>query len=151
MSQVTQLFVAPASRRPMREVEGVMAVADGGLEGCRHSRPGSRRQVLLVESETLESFGLAPGQVKENITTRGLRLNDLAKGQRLGIGQAVLEVTVPCEPCSRMDEIRMGLQQELHGQRGILCRVIEGGRISRGDGIQVVPAAVASGKIGGDL
>jgi len=151
MSQVAQLFVAAASRRPMREVEGVMAVADRGLEGCRHGRPGSRRQVLLIDSETLESLGLAPGQVKENITTRGLRLNELSKGQRLEIGQAVFEVTGPCEPCSRMDEIRMGLQQKLHGQRGILCRVIEGGRIGRGDAIQVAPAAVTARKIGGEL
>src|SRR3990172_10845462 len=135
----------------MREVEGVMAVADRGFEGCRHSRTGSRRQVLLVESETLESFGLAPGQVKENITTRGVRLNDLAAGQRLGLGQSVLEVTGPCEPCARMDEIRMGLQQELHGRRGILCRVVEGGRILRGDAIQVVGAAVSAPEIGGEL
>ena len=151
MSEVTHLFVATASRRPMQEVEGVVAAADRGFEGCRHSRPGSRRQVLLVESETLESFGLAPGQVKENITTRGVRLNDLAAGQRLGLGQSVLEVTGPCQPCSRMDEIRMGLQQELHGQRGILCRVVEGGRIRRGDAIQMAPAAVAAPKIGGQL
>ena len=151
MSEVTHLFVATASRRPMQEVEGVVAAADRGFEGCRHSRPGSRRQVLLVESETLESFGLAPGQVKENITTRGVRLNDLAEGLRLGIGQAVFEVTGPCEPCSRMDEIRIGLQQELHGQRGILCRVVEGGRIRRGDAIQMAPTAVVAPKIGGEL
>lgn len=151
MSQVTQLFIAVPSRRPMREMEDVVGVADRGLEGCRHGRAGSRRQVLLADSETLESFGLAPGQVKENITTRGLRLNDLSKGQRLEIGQAVLEVTGPCDPCSRMDEIRRGLQEELHGKRGILCRVIEGGKIRRGDAIQVAPAAIAAQKIGGEL
>lgn len=134
----------------MHEVEDVLAVAERGLEGCRNARPGSRRQVLLMDSETLESFGLAPGQMKENITTHGLRLNDLAKGQRLEIGQAVLEVTGPCEPCARMDEIRMGLQQELNGKRGILCRVIEGGRIQRGDTIQAA-AAIAAHKTGGEL
>lgn len=150
MSQVSQLFLATAPRRPMREVGSAMAVADCGLEGCRHARPGRRRQVLLVDGETLESFGLAPGQIKENITTRGLRVNDLAKGQRLEIGQAVLEVGGPCEPCERMDEIRMGLKQELYGQRGILCRVITGGQIQRGDTIQVA-AAVAAPTIGGEL
>jgi MOSC domain-containing protein YiiM len=150
MSQVGQLFLATGSRRPMREVESALAIADCGLEGCRHARQGRRRQVLLADSETLESFGLAPGQIKENITTRGLRVNDLSKGQRLEIGQAVFEVTGPCEPCERMDEIRRGLQEELHGQRGILCRVIEGGWIQRGDSIQVA-AAVAAPTIGGEL
>jgi MOSC domain-containing protein YiiM len=134
----------------MREVESALAVTDRGLEGCRHSRPGSR-QVLIVDSETLTSFGLHPGQIKENITTGGIRVNELVKGQRLQIGEAVLEVTGPCEPCSRMDEIRMGLQQELHGQRGILCRVIEGGRIQRGDTIKLAQAEVAAPQIGGEL
>jgi MOSC domain-containing protein YiiM len=153
MSQVAQLFLATAPRHPMREVESALAIADCGLEGCRHARPGRRRQVLLMESETLESFGLAPGQIKENITTRGLRVNDLRKDQRVQIGQAVFEVTGPCDPCERMDEIRMGLQKELYGQRGILCRVIEGGRIQRGDSIQVAASAPrrAAPTIGGEL
>jgi len=151
MGQVTQLFVAVGSRRPMRQVEDVTAVANRGFDGCRHSRPGSRRQVLLIDGETLEALGLGPGEVKENITTRGLRLDQLAKGQRLEIGQAVLEVTGPCEPCAQMDEIRMGLQQELHGRRGILCRVVEGGRILRGDAIRMVGAAVSAPGNGGDL
>lgn len=151
MGQVSHIFLWTASRRPMREVENALVLADRGLEGCGHGRPGSRRQVLLMDSETLESFGLKPGQIKENITTGGLCVNDLAKGQRLAIGPAVLEVAGPCEPCSRMDEIRKGLEQELHGQRGILCRVIEGGRIQRGDTIQLAPALVAAPKMGGEL
>jgi MOSC domain-containing protein YiiM len=149
MSLVLHLFLGTALRRPMREVQSALAVPDCGLEGCRHARPGRRRQVLLMDCETLECFGLMPGQIKENITTRGLRVNDLSKGQRLEFGQAVLEVTGPCEPCERMDEIRTGLKQELYGRRGVLCRVIEGGQIQRGDTIQVV-AAVAAPTIGGE-
>jgi MOSC domain-containing protein YiiM len=151
MGQVSHLFIAIGSRRPMREVESATALPDRGLEGCRHGRAGSRRQVLLVESETLKRFGLRPGQIKENITTRGLSINDLLPGQRLQVGEALLEVSGPCEPCARMDEIRMGLQQELHGHRGTLCRVVAGGRVGHGDAIQLVPADVAAPKIGGHL
>jgi MOSC domain-containing protein YiiM len=143
MGQVSHLFLSSGSRRPMREVESAVALADRGLEGCRHGRAGSRRQVLVMDSETLESFRLRPGQIKENITTRGMRVNDLSTGQRLEIGQAMLEVTGPCEPCSRMDEIRMGLQQELQEKRGILCCVIASGRIQRGDTIQLATATGA--------
>ena len=157
MSRVSHLFLSTGSRQPMREVEKATAAADRGLEGCRHARPGSRRQLLIVDREMIDSFGLQPGQIKENITTEGLRVNDLVKGQRLEVGQAVLEVTGPCDPCSRMDEIRMGLQRELVGQRGTLCRVIEGGRIQRGDTIQLAAATdagctyVATPEIGGKL
>jgi MOSC domain-containing protein YiiM len=149
MGQVSHLFLAEGSRQPLREVESVMAVADRGFQGCRHARAGSKRQILLVDSETLDAFGLQAGQIRENVTTTGLRVNELAGGQRVAIGQAVFEVTGPCEPCARMDEIRMGLQQDLHGQRGTLCRVVESGRIQRGDTIQLADANTAAPTIGG--
>src|SRR5579862_1365670 len=135
MPEVARLFVAIAKRQPMREVESILAVQDQGFKGCVHGRAGSKRQVLLVESETLEELGLAPRIIRENITCRGLRLANLAAGQRLAAGEATLEVSVECEPCERMDEIRMGLQEELRGRRGIMCRVAQGGVIRRGDGI----------------
>jgi MOSC domain-containing protein YiiM len=140
---VARLFVATARRRPMLEQAEVRAVANRGFEGCAHARTGSRRQVLLVESETLRDLGLSPGMVRENITTEGIRLAEIERGERLRIGKAVLEVTVPCEPCSHMDAIRSGLKDQLQGRRGILCRVIEGGLIRRGDALEVIgPAAM---------
>ena len=137
MGEVLRLFVALVHRQPMREMEEVVAVADRGFEGCVHGRPGSRRQVLLMDLETLEELGIPAGAVKENITTWGLEMRALRPGQRLRVGEALFEVTVPCEPCRRMDETRPGLQQELRGRRGMLCRVLHGGRIRRGDRIEV--------------
>jgi MOSC domain-containing protein YiiM len=137
----------------MREVQEVLAIADKGFDGCIHGRPGSGGQVLLMESETLRVLGLEPGIVKENITTLGLRLGELVPGQRLQVGEGVLEVTGPCEPCRRMEEIRPGLQQELRGRRGVLCRVVRGGRIRRGDPMKLLQAVAADarGTIGGAI
>jgi hypothetical protein len=42
----------------MRPVDPAVFVADLGLEGCRHAKPKSRRQVLLMEEETLAALGL---------------------------------------------------------------------------------------------
>jgi len=122
----------------MREVSEVEVIHDKGFKGCIHGRPGSKRQVSLIDCETLDKFSLAPGIVKENITTRGINSQTLATGDVLRIGNCVLEITGPCEPCARMDEIRMGLQEELRGQRGWLCRVKETGIIRRGDRIEVL-------------
>ena len=91
-----------------------------------------------MDIETLQKLGIAPGAVKENVTTRGLDFRRLGPGQHLRIGGSLLEITVPCDPCSRMDEIRQGLQEELRGQRGWLCRVVKGGIIRRGDQIEVL-------------
>ena len=145
MAEVLHLFLAVVHRQSMQEVEEALAAANRGLDRCAHGRPGGRRQVLLMDAETLGCFGLPPGVVKENITTRGLALKELHPGQRLRVGEALLEVTLPCEPCSRMDDIRPGLQQELRGRRGMLCRVVEAGRIRRGDRIEVLDG-VPSGR-----
>jgi MOSC domain-containing protein YiiM len=138
LAQVHRLFIAFVHRQPMREVESVAAIADRGLEGCIHGRPGSRRQVLLMDQETLEELEVNPGAVKENVTTQGLNLKALAEGQRLRVGAALLEVTVPCHPCHLMEEIRPGLKEGLRGRRGWLCRVVETGLVKQGDVIEVL-------------
>jgi len=137
MPEVRNLFLCLVHRFPMKEVEEAEAVRDKGLKGCIHGRPGSKRQVSLIDVETLEKLSIPPGAVKENITTRGWYFRRLEAGQHLRIGGSLLEIALPCDPCSRMDEIRQGLQEELRGQRGWLCRVVEGGIIRRGDGIEV--------------
>lgn len=119
----------------MRAAEEIEAVSNRGLAGCAHAQPGGLRQILLMDVETLEAMQLRPGEIKENITTRGLEVRSLHPGQRLRIGAALVEITVPCEPCKRMEDIRAGLKDELRGRRGMLCRVVEGGRIRVGDSI----------------
>lgn len=145
MAEVLHLFVCLVHRFPMNEVEVATAIENKGFRGCIHGRAGSKRQVLLMDAETLERFSLAPGVTKENITTRGLDFQALATGHLLRIGRSLLEITDPCDPCPRMDEIRMGLQEELCGQRGWLCRVVESGKIQRGDRIEVLAPAYAHG------
>jgi MOSC domain-containing protein YiiM len=125
----------------MQEVEMVEAVADLGFTGCAHARMSSKRQVLLVDKETLEAMELLPGIVRENITTEGLHVNGLALGQRLRIGLVLLKVSAVCTPCDQLEKVRPGLRREMYGRRGMLCRVLEGGTIHAGDAIERVAAA----------
>ena len=149
MAYVSDLFIAVERHKPMKPVDQAVAIADKGFEGCAHARTGSKRQLLLVDAATLAEFKLAAGIMRENITIVGLNVADLRMGQQLAIGGAILEVTIPCEPCFRMDEIRMGLQEALGNRRGVLCRVVQGGRISRGDRIQICEAVMAIPSAGG--
>jgi MOSC domain-containing protein YiiM len=135
MAEVAFLFRCLAHRLQMRAVNEIEAIANRGLSGCAHAQPGGLRQVLLMDVETLDGMALAPGEIKENITTRAFDVRALRPGHRLRIGDALLEMTVPCAPCKRMDYIRTGLKNELRGRRGMLCRVIEGGTIRVGDAI----------------
>ena len=135
---IHSIQLCPGHRKPMQIVEQTEAIENLGLKNDKHALPDSSRQILLVEKETLDELGLQPGQVKENITTRGISLMKLTHKQRLKIGDdVVLEITKACSPCSRMEEIRPGLLKQLAGRRGMLARVVKGGIVSRGNIIQL--------------
>lgn len=121
----------------MEELATVRVVENSGLQGCAHARPEGNRQVLLVDAETLGGIHLAPGIIRENITAQGLEVNTLRVGQRLQTGTALMEVSAVCEPCESLAAIRPGWQHELQGRRGMLCRVLRGGTLTRGDAIIV--------------
>ena len=139
-ARVAHLFRAPKKRVPMEALAEAEAIKNLGFDGCAHARPGGgKRQVLLVDLETLDSMQLAPGIIRENITTEGLVVNKLPLGQKLRIGDVQLLVRLVCEPCDELEKVRLGLKEAMRGKRGMLCEVVSGGRIRRGDTIELLP------------
>lgn len=139
--QVVALFISPLKGQPMEARPEVTARADHGFESCAHARPGSSRQVLLIDSETLEEHSVPPGALKENITVEGVVVSALASGTQVRVGAALLEISKECAPCAFVDSVQPGLQEKLQGRRGhrgMLARVLEGGAIRVGDAIVVV-------------
>jgi len=126
----------------MQAQREVTAVAGKGLEGDA-AFGTSRRQVLLIDDETLGLFGLAPGAVRENITVEGLRLEGVRRGARLHIGEVVLLVSGDCTPCGYIDKLRPGLRQEMAGHRGLLAQVERGGTLTVGDPVWLEASAAA--------
>jgi MOSC domain-containing protein YiiM len=118
--------------------ENARAVEGHGLEGCAHARAGTKRQVLFASAEHLDALGVEHGAIKENLTVEGTDVHDWTVGQRVQAGEAEFEITMVCDPCERMEEIRAGLQQELEGRRGMLARVVKTGEIAVGDEIRLV-------------
>ncbi len=119
---------------PLRETE---IVVDWGLRDDRKARAGSKRQVLLLDEATLQSVTLQPGELQENITVRGLDVNALEAGQRVRVGDALLEVTGPCTVCGELETVRPGLKEELRDRRGVLTRVLTTGSARLGDPVVV--------------
>ena len=107
------------------------------MEGCAHARP-PKREVLFVSNEHLESVGVEPGAIRENLTVEGTDVQQWPIGQRVRAGEAVFEITMVCDPCHRMDELRDGLRAELDNKRGMLARVVESGEIAVGDEIELL-------------
>jgi MOSC domain-containing protein YiiM len=110
------------------------------------------RQVHLMHTELFDElrakgFDIGPGQMGENITTRGIALLALPRGTRLHIGGAVIELTGLRNPCTQLDRIRPGLMEatiERHPERGLIRKagvmaiVVTGGDVHLGDSIRVM-------------
>ncbi len=166
-------IVAAVSRSPLHTLAkpneaSISLVAGLGVAGDAHQgvtvKHRSRvardptqpnlRQVHLIHAELHDElraagFAVAPGQMGENVTTRGVDLLGLAVGTRLYLGgQAVVEVTGLRNPCAQLDKIEKGLMAatldrdadgNLVRKAGIMGIVLEAGEIRPGDAIRVEP------------
>lgn len=117
--------------RPQPRAE-VRALVGAGLEGDLHGKgraAGTGRQVLVMERQTLESAGLRAGDLREQITVDFDLLETLPVGTRLRIGNAVLEITGPCEPCTHIGKLNgredaVEFKTSLEGRRGQLAKIV---------------------------
>ena len=139
MARVAGLWTSPAKGSGRMDArDRVRALEGHGLEGCAHARAGTKRQVLFASAQHLDTLGVEYGRIRENFTIEGADVHEWPVGQRLRVGEAEFEITMVCDPCSRMDEIRPGLQEELDGKRGMLARVVRSGEVAAGDDVQLL-------------
>jgi MOSC domain-containing protein YiiM len=139
VAHVAGLWTSPAKGSGRMDArERVRALQGHGLEGCAHARPGTKREVLFASAEHLQALGVEPGRIRENFTIEGADVHEWPVGQRVRIGEAEFEITMVCDPCHKMDEIRPGLQEELDGKRGMLARVLQTGEVAAGDDVQLL-------------
>jgi MOSC domain-containing protein YiiM len=141
-----------APRAPMEVLDAADLSVEAGVGGDFRGRlkPGARnrRQVSLIErsdwdAATAEIGAALPWQTRRaNLLVEGLDLPQQG-GARLRIGAtALVEITVECDPCFRMEQIAPGLEAALtpDWRGGALARVLEGGRIAVGDTIRIEEA-----------
>ena len=153
--RVDTILLRPGRREPMRAVAEATALAQRGLDGDRSAvrvSAAGRRHVTLVQAEHLtvvaSLLGLAavdPALLRRNVVVSGLNLlaaKALFKDTplQLALGDAVrLEVTGPCEPCSRMEEtFGPGGYNAMRGHGGVTARVLAGGVFRVGDPVTVI-------------
>jgi len=143
----------PEAGGPVHNVDTIEVVEAKGIldepryfgRVSRHTGEPSRRQVTLIEREqiaehaaTLGLQSIPPGAVRSNIETTGINLISLI-GQDIEIGQAVLRLYAPRDPCAKMDAICAGLRELMKENRqGVLAEVVRSGKICKGDTIRPV-------------
>jgi molybdopterin adenylyltransferase len=124
-------------------------VENFGLEGDRHAgRPN--RQVSILNAETVAELAergmpVSPGVLGENITVEGLPVMQLQTGARLLIGgEAELEITSDRPACREMLDVHVDCLKAMVGRSGKMARVVKGGTIRPGDGVQLIEDLAAS-------
>jgi hypothetical protein len=151
------------SKTPAERIE---LIAGLGVEGDAHAgatvQHRSRRrwnpelpnlrQVHLMHAELFDElaqqgFEVMPGDLGENVTTRGIDLLGLPTGTRLKIGPtAEIEVTGLRNPCVQIDRFQPGLLQQVLGKdetgnlvrkAGIMGVVLHGGPVAADDSIAI--------------
>ena len=136
---------------PLVAVEEVRAVAGKGLEGDRYaegrgtfsSRPGTGRQVTLIESEAVEAAGreygvvLDPGQTRRNVVTAGVALNHLVD-REFTVGGVRLRGVRLAEPCAHMAELAgdAEVRKALVHRGGLRADILSDGVIRVGDEVR---------------
>jgi MOSC domain-containing protein YiiM len=147
----------------MQSLPEVEAVVGAGLAGDRYlagigfysdrpTEPGAR-EVTLIEAEVLDWLAaehhieLTIAEHRRNITTRGVRLDDLL-GRRFRVGRVLLEGVKDCPPCEHLVAlVDKPVLRPLVGRGGLRARILVGGTIRQGDSIveeSLVPAEVAA-------
>lgn len=142
MAEVSKLWLRPMSRAPSKNVTSAVAVENQGLEGDH--AVGGKRQVTLIDreswSEACDELGVAvdPVERRANVLVEGLRLGPTI-GQRLRVGEVLLEILGETAPCELMDDAQLGLHAALRPDRraGVFGRILEGGTIRVGDEVSV--------------
>ena len=124
-------------------VPEVRLVVDQGVAGDAHAE-GGKRQVSLLALESIDKMRAAgaqvnPGDFAENITTRGLAVEQLPIGARLRIGaDAELTITQIGKTCHKGCAIRELVGDCIMPREGVFGRVDKPGLVRPGDRIEVL-------------
>ncbi len=118
------------------EVEKANFIEDFGIEGDAHAGKW-HRQVSLLSFERIEEFRNKGAKVElgafgENLVIEGFELNKLPIGQRIQIGDVLLEVTQIGKECHDKCAIFYQVGECIMPTNGIFTRVVKGGMLKPG-------------------
>jgi len=144
VGRVDWIGLRPERREALESVSEANVTLEDGLVGDHYSGRNKRRQVTLIQAEHLQGVAhmlgrelVDPQLTRRNIVVSGINLLAF-KNRRFRIGTAILEMTDPCEPCSRMEEnLGPGGYNAMRGHGGITARVVRGGTVQVGDEVRL--------------
>ncbi len=134
--RILQINISPGGvpKTPIARAEvGPLGIVGDGHRFRLHG--GREKALLILASEVIdtlraEGWPLFFGALGENLTTEGLDYRNWRTGQRFKIGQVLLELTTPREPCRTLNPYGRGMPRRLRekpGEAGFYAAVLVGG------------------------
>ena len=145
--KVFSVNISKRKGEPKRPVEEAILLKDFGLLGDVHAGLDEKKQVSLLSWERMQeknfchkkaNLKVRPGDFAENITTSSIDLSKIKIGERLKIGDAIIEVSQIGKKCHLHCEIYKRLGNCIMPKEGIFAKVIKGGKVRAGDLIEVI-------------
>ncbi len=143
MAKIAAICISEIRGIQKHEIPEAFLRAGHGIEGDAHA--GSwHRQVSLLSVDSVAKlqekldFELKHGAFAENILVEGMAVHTLPVGTRLRIGEALCEVTQIGKECHSDCAIRKAAGDCVMPREGIFVKVLESGRIAKGDAVEVV-------------
>jgi MOSC domain-containing protein YiiM len=141
VGKVINLFVSVQGSSTRVEKESVNLDPKGIIEDKYYDTNINRSVLITSEaSYTLandHNIQLPFGSLGENILT-DYNPYHLTAGVQLHIGEVILEISQNCTMCDHLSNIDKNLPELLKDDRGIFAKVIEGGKIKKGDEIYLL-------------
>jgi MOSC domain-containing protein YiiM len=135
---VEGIFTGAIDEGPLHAADEVQVKTGAGIEGDRYGD----KDITLFEAEAIETLKadtgieLAPSEIRRNVMTRGVALNDLL-GHRIRVGEVEAVVTELCHPCSHLQKLTQpGVLRGLVNKGGLSADVVQGGAIRIGDSLE---------------
>lgn len=143
MGRVDWIGLRNARLEPLEPVTSAK-IEESGLIGD-HGRAG-KRAITLIQAEHLPVIAalcgredIPPELLRRNIVVSGINLTAL-RNHPMKIGTAVLKITSPCAPCSRMEAaLGRGGYNAMRGHGGWCAEVLEPGDLRIGDRVEPAP------------
>lgn len=143
MGKIVSINISKRKGEPKVPVQEAILRDNYGIEGDVHAGPW-HRQVSILAQESIDKMialgepGLKPGDFAENITTQGIAVHTLAVGTKLRLGACEVEVTQIGKQCHQHCAIFHRLGTCIMPHEGIFVRVLKGGVLRPGQGIEII-------------
>lgn len=142
MAKVVAICTSTKKGTVKNKVEEALLIEDFGIKDDAHAGKW-HRQVSLLELKKIDEFNAQGGNVKfgdfgENLVIDGIEVDKLPVGQKIQVGEAILEITQIGKKCHNECEIFHRVGKCIMPIHGVFSKVLKGGKVAINDKAELI-------------